>query len=251
MTAMLISFNQPLVEHLRSIIQILFRESNSRWLTDQRLWLEGDQPTLDELKTNWLNLQAKLRDQESRPIPDETNPFSAQIHHLINSAVSVVKDIIIYEPELAELPVDARTSYRAEMENLGFLFAASEPDSDYSAHDFIPVGLPFGWKYLNGELIDAQNRLRAIIDYKHGFPMVFWCTFFHVTEFIVRQDGDVYTMSIVARDSGGKGKTVFTSRSKQVTYKNRAEQLQPQYHEAYKWLDEHFPDWRTDFAYWD
>ncbi|WP_406850139.1 hypothetical protein [Chromobacterium phragmitis] len=144
------------------------------------------------------------------------------------------------------LPQDIQGASREALVNIGFRFGQADDV-------FIQCQLPTGWdKVQLGEsrhigLRDRQGRLRASIFYKLT-PCEKRASMKMLTRFSVqpcRQGASGRVLSVAVMD--GDNPILEIGGWEEPDYE-RSEALEAR---GVAWLDEHHPDWRDPFAYWD
>ena len=136
---------------------------------------------------------------------------------------------------------------REKLEKMGIVFGEDEDDI------FISVTLPEGWKKqatehsMWSDLIDDKGRKRAAIFYKAAF----YDRNAHI--WLVKR----YGFNLYAEgDCANESKSVITDCEKPIhtigSRKNDDYDINNEHNElAKQWLDEHFPEWNDEMAYWD
>src|SRR5262249_62223077 len=125
---------------------------------------------------------------------------------------------------------------------------------------FVFVTLPNGWKKVPTDhsmwsnLVDDKGRKRAAIFYKAAF---------YDRDAHLRMEQRFGTRTDYAHPDAHNAIKVDVTDGDQVVFstvpRSFVEQYSPEYYkasdaadaEARAWLDEHYPDWQSDSAYWD
>jgi hypothetical protein len=140
---------------------------------------------------------------------------------------------------------------QTQMEKLGFVFSI-RPTKDV---EFFVVELPEGWSSFGGKrgyplLVDSHGYTRGVTTIKHGKLTFSWMRAIVITDKFsyANSDDDIYRMYWEVTH---RGQSIHFSTTIQTKHGSRSKDLRPEYDKTVTWLDEHYPDWRSPFAYWD